>query len=256
MRYELSKKQIEEARNSFNENFNKWAVFRKIFNVKKIGETRIKKTDDFVTIGFNHIVERDWFSNYTGTTYYDHTTLGMTRGKGVALGESRYILNQINDVVSKLEVSIQVQKDDISHSIYRRIQNNNQKNSLAILANPTIISSLLNEEQFKLTGEVNIWGYYHDVPVMWSPEVEKKSVYIINRNAGLIIVKEDRFFKVSELDISEYDKILSDIDTLTLADLLISVRVTAKETIKFSMSPNLPLIIQKITCGNEETNSL
>jgi len=252
---ELSEKQIQEAGNSFNENFDKWAVFRKIFNVKKIGGTRIRKTDDFVTIGFNHIVERDWFTNYTGTTYYDHTTLGMTRGKGVALGESRYILNQINDVVSKLEVSIHVQKEDIINSIFRRIQNN-QKSSLAILANPTIISLLLNEEQFKLTGEVNIWGYYHDVPVMWSPEVEKCSVYIINRNAGLIIVKEDRFFKVSELDISEYDKILSDIDTLTLADLPLSVRVTAKETIKFSLRPNLPLIIQKIVYGNEETNSM
>lgn len=255
MKYELSEKQIQEARNSFNENFDKWAVFRNIFDVVKIGATRIRKTDDFVTIGFNHIVERDWFTNYTGTTYYDHTTLGMTLGKDVALGESRYILNQINDVVSTWEVSIHVQKDDIINSIYRRIQNN-PKSSLAILANPTIISSLLNEEQFKLTGGVNIWGYYYDVPVMWSPEVEKSSVYIINRNAGLLIVKEDRFFKVSELDISDYYKILSDIDTLTRADLPLRVRVTAKETIKFSIEPKLPLIIQKITCSNEETSPM
>ena len=190
MSYELSEKQIQEAGNSFTENFDKWAVFRKIFNVIKIEDTRIRKTDDFVTIGFNHIVKRDWFTNHTGSTYYDHTTLGMTRGKGVALGESRYILKQINDIVSKLEVSTHVQKDDIINSIFSRIQN--IKNNIAILANPTIISSLLNEDQFKLSGEVNIWGYYHNVPVMWSPVVEKDSIYIINRNAGSIIIEEER----------------------------------------------------------------
>jgi len=250
----LSEKQIQEAGNSFNENFDKWAVFRLIFNVKNIVDTRISKTDDFVTIGFNHIIERDWFSDYTGTKYYDHTTLGMTRGKGVASGESRYILDQINEVVSNLEISIYVQKDDLLSSIFKRIQNK-QKNSLAILANPTIISIFLNEEQFKLTGEVNIWGYYHDVPVMWSPEVEKNSVYIINRNAGVIILKEYRCFKVSELVISEYDKILSDIDTLTLADLPLRVRVTAKETIKFHLIHSIPVINQKIVCINEETKT-
>jgi len=247
----MSELQIQEARHSFTEHFDKWAVFRNIFNVKNIEDTRIRKMDDFVTIGFNHILKRDWFAYHTGTTYYDHITLGMTRGKGVALGESRYILNQINDIVSKMEVSIHVQKEDILESIFRRIQLY-QKSCLAILASPTIVSLMLNEEQFKLTGEVNKWGYYHDVPVMWSPEVEKDSIYIINRNAGLIIVKEDRFFKVSELDVSEYDKILSDIDTLTRAVLSSSVRITAKETIKFSTMPKQPLILQKIVINTEE----
>jgi len=249
--HDLSQKQIQEARNSFNENFDKWAVFRNIFKVIRIEDKKNNETEDFVTIGFNHIMKRDWFSNYTGSTYYDHVSLGMTRGKSVALGESRYILNLINNVVSKLEISLQVQREDIIKSICRKIQNE-QKSRLAILANPTIISLFLNEEQFKLTSEVSIWGYYYDVPVMWSPEVEKGSVYIINRNAGQIVIKEDRMFKVSELDVSEYNQILSEIDSLTLADLPLSVRVTAKETIKFSLDPNQPLIVHKIVYYSEK----
>ena len=119
--HELSEKQIQEARHSFNENFDKWAVFRNIFEVIRIGDTKINETEDFVTIGFNHIIKRDWFINNTGSTYYDHVTLGMTRGKGVALGESRYILNQINNIVSKLEVYLRVHSEDMIKSIWRRI---------------------------------------------------------------------------------------------------------------------------------------
>lgn len=249
MSYELSEKQIQETIKSFNESFKKWSVFRYVFKVVIMKDELHKIKDDYVTIGFNHVMGKKWFSDLTGDTYYDHESLGMTRGKGVALGETRYILNQINEIVEKMEISIHVPKPDITQSLLRTIRSN--KNiDLVILVHPSLITSIMDDDNFKIINRVGILGYFLDVPVIWSPEVQKESVYVLNRNVGLINVKQDSSLEILDLDVSEYGQILKDIDTLTMEELPSMVRVIAKETIKFTLRSDQPLIMRKIKCSD------
>ena len=91
---ELSKDRIAKTKKAFNVSFYKWAIFQEIFNMKKRPNDPRLTFDDYMTIGFRYIMKKDWFMDETGSTYYDCESLGTTRGKGVALGEAKYILNQ------------------------------------------------------------------------------------------------------------------------------------------------------------------
>ena len=58
-------------------------------------------------------------------------------------------------------------------------------------------------------------------------------MYLVDRDLGTLYVKENITLEVQEIHPSEYNSVLKDIDTLTMADLPNMVRVKAYELIYF-----------------------
>ena len=237
---ELSKVRIAKTQKAFSVSFQKWTVFQEIFYVKKVPNDPRFTLDDYMTIGFRHIMKKYWFMDETGSTYYDCESLGRTRGKGVALGEAKYILNVLD---GNIDTVLHLNKNELLSSISSLIQ---EKTNILVIINPSLITSFLDSEDFKIIGQDYIWGYFNDVPIYWSPQVDKNSVYILEKEVGSIQIKDGPSLEITEVNPSEYEKILAANDELTLDELIEMIRVSAKEIIRFDLIKPESSRIQKI----------
>lgn len=232
MRNELRSEKITESIQEFETEFHKWDVMRNVFKTIHLPNFKISNLDeDFVKIGYSHIIPRNFFTDPTGKVYYDNKGIGSHYGKGLAFGEIKYILNVLENKIDEEDEKIR-EKSDVTSCISAMF-NTYPDVDFGVLANPTIISDFINLENFKLTYEGTIWGYYANRPLYWTPEVPKNIVYIIDRNLGKLFIKEDIKMEVQEIHLSEYEKVLNDVKSLSITDLPNMIRVKANELIYF-----------------------
>ena len=93
MRNELSRVKMAESTTEMNYEFEQWDVMRNLFETKYFPSFPIPMIEiDFIRIGYNHILLRDFFTDSKGTTYYDNKGIGTNYGKGIASGETKYVL--------------------------------------------------------------------------------------------------------------------------------------------------------------------
>lgn len=246
MNNSLSSNRINESITEFKDEFHKWAFTRLFFNVKHYPQykNQIKIQDDeYVRIGYNQILPRNFFIESRGDTYYDHKGIGSNYGKGLAFGETKYIINILD---SNIFEEITRKKDEVTSVLSAKFYTYPDVD-FGIISNPTIISDFINYDKFKLDYKGSIWGYYGGKPLFWTPEIPQNEVYLVSRKFGTIYIKEDPNMVVQEIHRSEYSKILEDIETLTIIDLPKMVRVKAYEVIHFKVQEELKKSVIKIT---------
>ena len=222
---------IQSVKSDFYEEFKQWAVTRLIFDIRKYPIYTDEENADakYVRIGYSHIIERNFFTEQKGSTYYDYKGLGSYYGKGVAFGEIRYILtNYLEKIKNVTEVDTSKLFSTLSQII--DVQGNYR---LVILIHPSNISEFISNPNFKLEKKGAIWGHYKDVPVYWTTEIENNQFYIFGNDIGKIIVKNPANIEVLEIDKSDYGKIISNNPKLTKDELINYVRVVSGEDIKF-----------------------
>lgn len=235
MRDKLLDKRVFEVSTEFNNVFRKWATAREIFDVVSVGDLQKDEevqNDDFAKIGLNLIIKRNFFTEQKGITFYDHKGIGSSYGKGIALGEMRYIFKIMVDCKDVIGFN----KNDITNLI-QFVNGNTDTEGLVILINPANFSTFLGNNEFTSHASANksLWGFIKDVPVYWTPTITKDKIYIFNKNMGKIIVKTDAHIDISEISPSEYDSIIENIPTMTKDELRNYVRVKANEVIQFSL---------------------
>ena len=251
MRNELSRVKIAESTVEMNYEFEKWDVMRNLFETKYFPHFPIQIVDrDFVRIGYNHIILRDFFTDVKGATYYDNKGIGANYGKGIASGETKYILNILENKIDEEDYK-QCEKSDVT-SLIAALFYTYPDVRFGILANPTIISDFMNEEEILRKYTDTMWGLFNDRPLYWNPEISKNWVYLVDRDLGRLYVKQNITMEVQEIHSSEYDSILKDIDTLSIADLPNMVRVKANELIYFKQRDELRNGVIKITIPEKE----
>ena len=113
---------IQSVKRDFYEEFKQWAVTRMIFDTRKYPIYIDKENADaeYVRIGYNHLIERNFFTEQKGSTYYDYEGLGVYYGKGVAFGEVRYILT---NYLEKIKNIVEINKSEIFDTFSRIINN-------------------------------------------------------------------------------------------------------------------------------------
>ena len=226
MIYPLSTQKILESKCEFKTEFHKWNVMRNVFETISFPPFRISNIEeDFVRVGFSHIIPRNFFTDYQGDVYYDNKGIGSNYGKGIAFGETKYILKIMEKKILE-EDNKQFEKSDIT-SLIATLFTKYPETRFAILANPTIISSFMDEEQFRMKYSDSMWGLFNDRPLYWNPEISRNVVYLVDRDIGTLYIKKDITLEVQEILRSEYEGILKDIDTLSITDLPNMVRVKA-----------------------------
>lgn len=248
---ELKKEKIAETKVEFFTEFERWDVMRNIFET--LCPPRFPRgvhKNDFIRIGYNHIILRNFFTDVTDTTYYDNARLGSNYGKGIALGETKYVLNIIENKIDEDDYK-QCEKSRIT-SLIAALFNTYPSVRFGILANPTIISDFMNEEEFRMRHKDTMWGLFNDRPLYWNPEISKNLVYLVDRDLGILYVKQNITMEVQEIHSSEYDSILKDIDTLSIADLPNMVRIKAYELIYFKERDEYRNGVIKITITDIE----
>ena len=212
--------------------FETWAVTRKIFDVSNYNKLISKiNENEFIRIGLSHIIERDWFTVSKGSTYYDHKTMGGHYGKSVAFGETKYILSELNGYKQNIFYTE-------THEVLKTINEIIEKkphSDLVILTNPGSITQLIGHDNYQMIMKAPVWGYYSDtiIPIYFTPEIQHGIIYIFNKNIGSILIKEDVNITVSEIKISEHEKIKADNPELKDKNLLEYVRVRPFQLIKY-----------------------
>jgi len=222
---------IQSVKKDFNEEFKQWAVTRLIFDTRKypIYTDEENADTEFVRIGYSHLIERNFFTEQKGPTYYDYRGLGSYYGKGVAFGEIRYILN---NYLEKIKNVIKIDKSELFGTLSQII--NVQGNyRMVILIHPSNISEFTNNPNFIFEKKGALWGYYKDIPVYWTTELANNQLYIFRNDIGKIIVKSNANIEVSEIDKSDYGNIIRNNPHLTKNELINYVRVASGEEIKF-----------------------
>ena len=251
MRNELSSDKIAESTRELNSEFQKWDVMRNLFETIYSPRFTIPILEkDFVRVGYSHIIHRNFFADVSGTTYYDNKRLGANYGKGIAFGETKYVLNVLENKIDK-EDEKQCEKSDVTSKI-AALFNSYPDVRFGILANPTIIRDFMNEEEFRMKYSDTLWGLFNDRPLYWNPEISKNIVYLVDRDLGTLYVKENITMEVHEIHPSEYDGVLKDIDTLSITDLPNMVRIKAYELIYFKERDEHRNGVIKITIPEKE----
>lgn len=240
----LSSVRIEEIKDEFKKEYYKWAVTREIIDVthySKVSPYVSVVDEEFIRIGYSHIIPRAFFIESIGNTYYDHKGIGSNYGKGLAFGEINYVLNNF---IKKYSEETKIDKSVIIN-ILNGIDKLYYGGDLVILTSPVNISTYMGIDNFKFQNIGSLWGYYNDMPLYWSPVISKNEYYIFNRNIGKIIIKIDINIDVSDIDESEYDSIIKNIPKFTKKDLKNHIRVKVNEVIKFKFKKeNTPIIMR------------
>ena len=232
MRDRLSGKRISETSTEFNNTLRKWATTREIFDVVFVGDLQSEdaQNDGPIKIGLNRIIERNFFTEQKGATFYDHKGIGLNYGKGMALAEMRYVFNKMVDCKDVIELN----KEGITNYLYKFINGNSDTEGLVILMSPQNLTTFWGDNEFThVKNDKSLWGYINHIPMYWSPIITKDKFYIFNKNMGKIIVKTDAHIDISEISPSEYDSIIENIPNMTKDKLKNYVRVKANEVIKF-----------------------
>lgn len=246
MKNNLRADKIRESITEFNLEFQKWDVMRHLFKTYTLPHFEVSELEkDFVRIGYSHIIPRNFFTDIQGETYYDNEGIGSNYGKGIAFGETKYILNILENKIDKEDYR-QSEKTTIT-SLISALFNTYPDTRFAILANPIIVSSFMDRKQFGMIPSDSMWGLFNDRPLYWNPEIQTNIVYLVDRDLGKLYVKEDVKMEVQEVLPSEYDGILKDVNTLSITDLPNMIRIKASELIYFKVRDSNRNGVIKIT---------
>lgn len=222
---------IKSVKEDFYKEFIQWAVTRLIFDTRKypIYTDEENADTEYVRIGYSHLIEKNFFTEQKGPTYYDYKGLGSYYGKGVAFGEIRYILT---NYLEKSKNVIEINKSEIFCTLSQiiNIKSNYRK---VILTHPSNISEFTDKPKFILENKGALWGHYKGIPLYWTTELAKNKFFIFSKDLGKIIVKSDANMEISEIDKSDYGKIIRNNPHLTKDELINYVRVVSGEVIKF-----------------------
>lgn len=229
MRERLSDKRISEVSTKFNNTFRRWATAREIFEVIYVDDLQDVQNDDFANIGINQILDRNFFTEPKGTTFYDHSGIGSGYGKNMALTEMKYIYN----IMADREDVIGLNREAMTDYLCKFINGNSDTEGLAILMSPVNMTTFWGNNEFTHINRKSLWGTINNIPMYWTPEVPKDMFYIFKKNIGKIIVKTDAYIDISEISESDYDSIIEQIPTVTKDKLRNRIRVKAIEVIKF-----------------------
>lgn len=251
MSNKLLRSKVCESITEFSSEFKKWGVMRSIFETINWDSLSIPKLEkDFIKIGYSHIIPRNFFTKFTGTTYYDNKGIGSNYGKGLAFGETKYILNILEKKIDKKDYHRRTKSrvSDLMSALF----NSYPDVRFAILANPGIISYLMNEKEFSRKYSDTRFGTFNDRPLFWNPEISKSVVYLVDRDLGTLYVKKDVTMEVQEIKSSEYETILKNVDDLSRLDLPNMVRVKSYELIFFKERDSLQNGVIKIDMVDSE----
>lgn len=234
MRDRLSDKRISEVSTEFNNKFKTWATARQIFDVVYVDNLQSDEdvqNDDFVKIGLNRIIKRDFFTEDKGDIFYDHIGIGMHYGKSIAVGEMTSVYNIMMDCKDVIEFN----KKGITNYLNKFINGNRDIDDLVILMSPANFTTFWGDNEFTVVNRKSLWGFINRIPMYWTPIIPRDTFYIFKKNIGKIIVKIDAHIDISEISASEYDSIIENIPTMTKDELENYIRVKANEVIKFSL---------------------
>jgi hypothetical protein len=230
----LLNERVRQIKEEFSNTFYKWAVMRDIFRSSShlLHDEEDYKDDKFIKIGYNNIILRGFFIENKGDTYYDHIGLGLNYGKGLALGEARYI---INNFIDSDDSFLEVTKKDIFEHLSEVIKKIDIVNNV-ILTHPINIPNFVGESNFILENVDFLWGHYCGVPLYWTTEMSQNKYYLINKNIGKIVIKNDINLDISEIDASEYENIIENNPNMIYKHLEDYVRVKANEVMLFDIN--------------------
>lgn len=233
MRDRLSGKRISEVSTEFNNVFRRWATAREIFDVVYVDPQSDEdvQNDDLAKIGINQILNRNFFTEQKGDTFYDHTGIGLGYGKSIALGEMRYVFNIMVECIDVIELN----KKEMTNYLYKFINGNSDIDNLVILMSPVNMTTFWGDNRFTVVNRKSLWGFINDIPMYWTPVIPRDMFYIFKKNMGKIIVKTDAYIDISEISESDYDSIIENIPTMTKDKLKNYVRVKGNEVIKFGL---------------------
>ena len=180
--------------------------------------------------------------------YRDHKTMGRHYGKSIAFGEAKYILSELDGRKKNTHF---IKKNEVISTIDKVIDKKSHSN-LVILANPASITHLIGHDNYTIVMDAPLWGYYLDtmIPIYFTPEIKHGSIYVFNKNVGNILINEEANIKVSEIKISEHDRIKLDVPELKDKNLIEYVRVRPFELIKYIH--NEKIIVDVIEVDLEE----
>lgn len=251
MKNRLREDKIRESITEFNIEFQKWDVMRHLFKTYTLPHFDVLDLEkDFVRIGYSHIIPRNFFTDVQGEIYYDNKGIGSNYGKGIAFGETRYILNILENKIDEKDYK-QREKTTVT-SLISALFNTYPETRFAILANPIIVSNFMYRKGFRMLHSDSRWGLFNDRPLYWNPEIQTNIVYLVDRDLGKLYVKEDIKMEVQEILPSEYDGVLKDVNTLSITDLPNMVRIKASELIYFKARDSHRDGVIKITMTESE----
>jgi hypothetical protein len=215
---------------------------------------------DFITIGYNSIIDRIWFVDYgSGSNFYDFRGIGTDFAEGIIEGETNYLSQfVINTSKNVSTFSDMIKPIDIVDSL-RRL-NPVESNAVTILTNIRDHVKLWHYPELQLKGKLTVPRTLShlddDIEINFLRSLpEGVSIIIDSEHFGNVNIKKNirDTVGISDIDNSEYDKILQDIPELKGKDLAEKVRVRAFETIKIDVSnPDAAVILKDMK--NKEEN--
>jgi hypothetical protein len=252
----LFMERIQGFKNEVIEAFEENALSRKIVKIRKIYDLADNEKNDFVTVGYDQIIDKIWFveSNFN-STYYEWKGIGKRYGRGLAESETKYILNEI---LNKCDKNIISYDGDLKESdIIRAIEYLDIKrmpfSSIAITNVKDYITLMHYRNLRKSHGELFLPSSFtsltNDIKVTFFRGLpDGVSLFINHENMGELVIKKD--FKdditIQEIKGELKNKVLTDIPNLTLDELEEKLRIHISETIKFKiLDINSVLILQR-----------
>jgi hypothetical protein len=250
----LSKKRIDFIIDEMIQKFNDSLVGRKI--VKPVNLTKDDKESkeaDFVTYGFNSIVDRIWFvdGTFDGSTY-SYQGIGADFGLGLAESETAYIVNNIlhHEAITTVLFDEPIKPPDIQNSL--NILKGRNKNPTLLLANIRDELQLWHYREFQARGRICIPNTFsrlkNDVEINFLRSLpDGTSIILDSSDLGQLLIKKriEETATITDIEESDYERILKEIPTLKAEQLCEKVRVLMYETIKLKINDPLSVIVLK-----------
>ena len=252
---ELSRDRVNYIIKELITRFNETAIGRRI--VKPVSLERDDKRCEekgFISIGFNHILDRIWFvDGVIDGSSYGYQGIGGDFAEGISEAEASYITRNI---LEKCSSSILTFENTIRPSdILRAIEslNNLDIGANMVLTNVREHVKLWHYPNLTANGRLCVpkafSGYRYDIPIEFFRGLPEGTSLILNaEKLGDLLIKQSLVdtASISDIDPSEYEKLLQEIPSIKVEELPEKVRFLAYETVKINIvDPNAVVILQE-----------
>lgn len=250
--FPLSNERVRNVITEIIENFATSAMGRKI--VKPIplemGDPR-REEEGFISIGFNHIVDRIWFVDKASPdVFYAYEGIGRGYGIGIADSETEYIVNSIFEKCKDRTMGFrgEVNPSDILRSLEFLEQSRIQ--ARVILTDVESHFQLWRHRNFWAHGQLYVpmafSGYAHNVEIHFSRSLPKGTLVVTDPDRlGELLIKQsvEEAVSISDIRDSEREEVLRNIPSMTPEMLYEKARLFAYETIKVNIVDRSAVVI-------------
>lgn len=219
------------------------SVSRKMAQRTPLSEVPSLRTADFVTLGYNSILDRIPFvEGVFGGVEYAVQGMGYPFGEGLAEGETRYILDRLH-ANTDVEM-VGGQSDSFSYELIQQgisRLNTEERVPTVILTNIADHLKLWSRPFPRLAdGNPGIPGHYTidrlDIPIVFTRLLSEGTSLVVDQRAGQLTMRQDltiEFFdRFTEV---ERAQLLDRHPDLTAAELNEKIRVLIQESVRFDV---------------------